>query len=418
MKKDRIRQFIKLLERSSMKWPVLFFTVFYLSIILATLAYMPWIALLMLVLMFLFILIGFNHFEGYMQYLEQQYSSVAPTLHLAQEDALYRAPIAVLIYNNKHEVAWVNPEFQHHYGNLQLLGQPLAKLHPGLGEIINQENPEKQWQTIEINQKYYRYLHQPSYQAIYFIDQTPEHEMVAQRAYDRIVFGYLLIDEYDELVQSMDDSETSLFDAKLLNGLREWANQFNLYLKRLEDDRFLILTNQAALDVLEKDKFKTLESIKETEAKQSIPVSISVGLAYSEDTYYGLDELANQAQLNVELALARGGDQTVVRSHNGQARFYGGKLNVNQKRSITRSKLVYQALLTSVEQANRVIIAGHKYPDMDAVASALGIHKIVSQANRVNLLELSLIARSYLMMWLSFLNFLQSRMRLPIYSLV
>ena len=89
MKKDRIRQFIKLLDRSSMKWPVLFFTVFYLSIILATLAYMPWIALLMLVLMFLFILIGFNHFEGYMRYLEQQYSSVAPTLHLAQEDALY-----------------------------------------------------------------------------------------------------------------------------------------------------------------------------------------------------------------------------------------------------------------------------------------------------------------------------------------
>ena len=382
MKKDRIRQFIKLLDRSSMKWPVLFFTVFYLSIILATLAYMPWIALLMLVLMFLFILIGFNHFEGYMRYLEQQYSSVAPTLHLAQEDALYRAPIAVLIYNDKQEVAWVNPEFQHHYGSLQLLGQPLAKLHPGLGEIVKQEKPEKHWQTIEINQKYYRYLHQPSYQAIYFIDQTPEHEMVAQRAYDRIVFGYLLIDEYDELVQSMDDSETSLFDAKLLNGLREWANQFNLYLKRLEDDRFLILANQAALEVLEKDKFKTLESIKETEAKQSIPVSISVGLAYSEDTYYGLDELANQAQLNVELALARGGDQTVVRSHYGQARFYGGKLNVNQKRSITRSKLVYQALLTSVEQANRVIIAGHKYPDMDAIASALGIHKIVSQQGK------------------------------------
>ncbi len=60
MKKDRIRQFIKLLDRSSMKWPVLF-TVFYLSIILATLAYMPWIALLMLV-MFLFIMIGLKSF--------------------------------------------------------------------------------------------------------------------------------------------------------------------------------------------------------------------------------------------------------------------------------------------------------------------------------------------------------------------
>lgn len=382
MKTERIKQFIKLLDRSSMKWPLLFFSVFYLSIILATFAYMPWIALLMLALMVLFILLGFNHFERYMRYLEQQYSSVAPTLHLAQEDALYRAPIAVLIYNNKHEVAWVNPEFQHHYGTQQLLGQNLAKLHSGLGEIVSQENPDKKWQLIEINQKHYRYLHQPTYQAIYFIDQTPEHEMVAQRAFDRLVFGYLLIDEYDELVQHMDDSETSLFDAKLLNGLRGWAKQYGLYLKRLEDDRFLVLCNQAALDVLEKDKFKELEAVKDGNANQSIPVSISLGIAYSEDTYYNVDELANQAQLNVELALARGGDQAVVRTYNGQARFYGGKLNVNQNRSITRSKMVYQALLASVEQANRVIIAGHKFPDMDAIASALGIHKIVSQQGK------------------------------------
>ena len=62
MKTERIKQFIKLLDRSSMKWPLLFFSVFYLSIILATFAYMPWIALLMLALMVLFILLGFNHF--------------------------------------------------------------------------------------------------------------------------------------------------------------------------------------------------------------------------------------------------------------------------------------------------------------------------------------------------------------------
>ncbi len=76
----------------------------------------------------------------------------------------------------------------------------------------------------------------------------------------------------------------------------EWANRIQPISQRLEGDRFLILANQAALDVLEKDKFKTLESIKETNAKQSIPISISVGIAYSEDTYYGLDQLANQAQ--------------------------------------------------------------------------------------------------------------------------
>ncbi len=61
-----------------------------------------------------------------------------------------------------------------------------------------------------------------------------------------------------------------------------------------------------------------------------------MGIAYSEDTYYGLDQLANQAQLNESWLPARGGDEAVVR-YNGQARMVVS-LNVNQKRSITRSK--------------------------------------------------------------------------------
>ncbi len=67
---------------------------------------MPWIALPNVVLMFLFIMIGLNHFEG-CRYLSSSTPSVAPTLHSAR-DALYRAMLCA-VYNDKQEVAWVKP---------------------------------------------------------------------------------------------------------------------------------------------------------------------------------------------------------------------------------------------------------------------------------------------------------------------
>lgn len=77
--------------------------------------------------------------------------------------------------------------------------------------------------------------------------------------------------------------------------------------------------------------------------------------------------------------MGRGGDQIVVRSKNDRARFYGGKTNPTERRSNIRSRLVFQAFRTIAEQADTILIAGHKVPDMDSIGSALGIYKVLRQ---------------------------------------
>ena len=378
--KDNLKQLLELLIKVQLLTPVVCTIIAYLVVTAIAFSLHQAIGWLLLILFLIVWILGYKHFARYLQHLETELSTVSPKIRMAQEDSLYQSPIAVLLYNDRQQVRWVNPALQYIFGTQLLLGKELDKVDTSFTTILSLD--QSKWQPIQIGEHHYKVLHQPTYQAIYFIDVTKEQQMLALREYDKVVFGYLLIDDYDELVQSMDDSQESHFDAQLLSELRSWAYDYHVYLKRLDNEKFILLTNQKELERLEKDKFKGLEAIKERNYKQNIPISFSLGIAYSQEQTYELDALATQAQLNLDLALGRGGDQTVVRAQNNKARFYGGKMTTVEKRTTTRSKLVYQALITSIEQADTIFIAGHRYPDLDAIASALGVHKIVSQHDK------------------------------------
>ena len=69
-------------------------------------------------------------------------------------------------------------------------------------------------------------------------------------------------------------------------------------------------------------KFSILDEVRQIETEVDFPISLSVGVGTAEDNMSDTEESARAA---LELALGRGGDQTVVRKHN-QIDYYGGKL--------------------------------------------------------------------------------------------
>lgn len=300
----------------------------------------------------------------------------------AQEDALYQSPIAALLYDNNQNVRWINPAFQHIFGQVQLLGKPLEELDENLTKFINNNEPTKKWQEIDINNKKFKINHQKDRKVIYLIDFSKEYEILKLKKYEQLVFGYIFLDDYADVIQSLDDQEELQFDSMLVTDLTNWATQQGIYIKRIENERFLLLMNKENLDQLEETKFKELEVIKNQDYFINMPIGISIGLGYSDEPAYQIEELSQIALSNLELALGRGGNQVVVRSLDDKARFYGGKVNPTEKRTNTRSKQVYRALKIATENASQVFIVGHKYPDLDAIASAIGIYKLIHQLNK------------------------------------
>ncbi len=131
---------------------------------------------------------------------------------------------------------------------------------------------------------------------------------------------------------------------------------------------------------MQNDKFKILDVIRQDTSKQNYPLTLSVGIAYGDED---LAQLALTSQSNLDLALGRGGDQVVVKSKDGQARFYGGKTNPMEKRTRVRARMISQALQELFKQTDTVFVVGHSRPDMDAIGASMGIRRI-AQMNGID----------------------------------
>src|SRR5699024_12110220 len=83
-----------------------------------------------------------------------------------------------------------------------------------------------------------------------------------------------------------------------------------------------------------------------------MPLTLSIGIAFGSES---LNEIADQAQSNLDLALGRGGDQVVVKQSGHEAHFYGGKSNPMEKRTRVRARMVSQALVELFKGVDHVL---------------------------------------------------------------
>ena len=74
-----------------------------------------------------------------------------------------------------------------------------------------------------------------------------------------------------------------------------------------------------------------------------------------------------------------GGDETYPMV---KLKFYGGKTNPMEKRTRVRARVISHALKELIVESDKVIVMGHKYPDMDAIGASIGIRKAAEMNHR------------------------------------
>ena len=290
-----------------------------------------------------------------------------------QQEALLEMPMGMIMLNKRHEVEWINP-YMARYFNLEIVvGNPIADVDAKLAELIKDHADDKQTQVVTWRDHQFEFLVQHHGQVVYLLDITKYEQISAQYKDEQIFIGNIYLDNYDELIQGMSDSDVSNLHNYVTSQISDWAVANHLLMKIIDDDNYLIIGHQASLKELEKQKFKILDVIRENTSKQNSPVTLSVGIAYGENN---LIKLADTAQNNLDLALGRGGDQVVVRAQDQEARFYGGKTNPMEKRTRVRARMISQALQELMAQSDQLFVMGHTNPDMDSIGACLGIRRI------------------------------------------
>ena len=290
-----------------------------------------------------------------------------------QQEALLEMPMGMIMLNKRHEVEWINP-YMARYFNLEIVVEkPIADVDVKLAELIKNHADDKQTQVVTWRDHQFEFLVQHHGQVVYLLDITKYEQISAQYKDEQIFVGNIYLDNYDELIQGMSDSDVSNLHNYVTSQISDWAVANHLLMKIIDDDNYLIIGHQASLKELEKQKFKILDVIRENTSKQNSPVTLSVGIAYGEND---LIKLADTAQNNLDLALGRGGDQVVVRAQDQEARFYGGKTNPMEKRTRVRARMISQALQELMAQSDQLFVMGHTNPDMDSIGACLGIRRI------------------------------------------
>ncbi|WP_373470691.1 DHH family phosphoesterase [Carnobacterium alterfunditum] len=305
-------------------------------------------------------------------------SDLAFRIKRGEQEALIKMPIGILLFNENLQLQWINPYLQSHLGYQEVLGKQLEDVDSELAALVK-ESQDSGLKTAKWGDKFFQIIIQKDIKVVYLMDIT-EYAIIQSKYEDeKIVVGNIFVDNHDEITQGMTDRNISNLDNFITTQLSNWAKLHHVYLKRITEDRFIVMMHYNSLEKMEEEKFSIIDQIRERTSKQNFPLTISMGIAYgSED----LSELSKLAQSNLDLALGRGGDQVVVKGYDIEPRYYGGKTNPMEKRTRVRSRMISQALQELIKQSDQIFIMGHKYPDLDAIGSSLGIRRIAEMNNK------------------------------------
>ncbi|MBD8071256.1 DHH family phosphoesterase [Bacillus sp. PS06] len=302
--------------------------------------------------------------------METYISTLSYRLKKVGEEALMEMPIGIMLFNEEYTIEWTNPFISSCFDEDTLVGQSLYSVADSLIPLIKQEVDTE---IITLYDQKFKVIIKREERLLYFFDVTEQTEIEKLYEDERTVLGVIFLDNYDEVTQGMDDQKKSQINSQVTSILNNWASENGVYLKRTSSERFTAVLNEHILTQLEKGKFTILDEVREQTSKDSIPLTLSIGIGSGVPS---LPELGALAQSSLDLALGRGGDQVAIKQVNGKVKFFGGKTNPMEKRTRVRARVISHALKELVIESDQVIIMGHKYPDMDSVGAAVGILKI------------------------------------------
>lgn len=210
------------------------------------------------------------------------------------------------------------------------------------------------------------YLH-----TMYIFDTTELKKSITALEQQRLVIGLVYIDNYDEVLDSIDDVRRSLLLALVDRKIDKFVSAHHGIMKKLDNDKYYIIMKQKYLNMMEEDRFSLLEDVKTVNIGNDMKITLSIGIGVNGVSYIQTYEFAHAA---IELALGRGGDQAVVKNNNAIS-YFGGKTQQMERSTRVKARVKAQALRECLSTREDLIIMGHKVTDIDTFGAAIGIYR-------------------------------------------
>ena len=214
--------------------------------------------------------------------------------------------------------------------------------------------------------------------AVYLFDETALHIALQEVDDQSLTVGMIYLDNYEEALESVEEVRRSLLIALIDRKVNKYIASLDGISKKLEKDKYLVIMRKKAVAQLQESRFDLLEEVKTVNIGNEMAVTISIGIGLDGLTYAQNYEFARTA---IDLALGRGGDQAVIKTPESIT-YYGGKSQQVEKNTRVKARVKAHALREIITGKDRVIVMGHRMPDVDSFGSAVGIYRITQTLGR------------------------------------
>ncbi len=309
-------------------------------------------------------------------YLEE----LSDNIDIEEQQTLSQFPLPMTVCMiGTGQIVWCNEQFNQVYDmEDSLFDVVLEDIVPGFDATWLMEKRAAYPSEVKIDDKYYMVIGSlvkpqdnstPVLMTLYWIDSTELVHLRREYEESRPVVSIISIDNYEELVKNVSDSEKATLLAAVDNRIGEWAKNVHGVLRKYDRDKYIFVIEERDFSAIAQAKFSVLDSVRSIISREGINATLSIGIGRDGRS---LQEKYEFAALALEMALSRGGDQAVIKNRFA-FEFFGGVSKEVEKRTKVKSRVMANALGQLMRDSSQVFVMGHGNSDIDALGAAVGV---------------------------------------------
>ena len=360
---------------------IMLYGVCLLAFVVATIPFSPLLAVGEALVSVLVLYVGVRRNRMAQHSVRQYLDRVSGGLDTARSSNMLYTPLPMLVFDPESgEILWGNDRFIA-LTDLKdkLFEVSVSNAVPGFDTHWLREGKREAPEQVVWNHRTYRVFGALSHTdelkgdhnmlaTTYWLDITESEQMRQTLEMTRPAVAILMVDNYEDLMKACPESKRSALVAEIEEKLNDWCADSGGLLLGYDRDRYLFVMEEKDFAVYAEKKFDVLDTVRTVESG-GVNATLSVGVGRDGDSF---ESLFKNADLALEMALSRGGDQAVVKDRNN-FEFYGGRSKTTEKRTKVKSRVMANALRELIQDARNVYVMGHKYADMDSLGAAAGI---------------------------------------------
>lgn len=283
--------------------------------------------------------------------------------------------IGLVVVDDMDTIIWTNELFSER--QINIIDNNIFDWQPNL-KILKDSKTEEQTEKIEINGRVYevKLLHDAG--LYIFKDITSAEAYYTYSQEQAPVIGIIMIDNYADVSINVDENSDQV--ANVRKAINDFASKHNILLRRYRTDAYMAVMVYKDFELVrDVDQFSVLDRVREMNAKEDTPLTLSMGFALG---YLDVNKINEMAVSSIDIAMSRGGDQVVVSKYGEELAFYGGKSEAQERHNKVKARVMANSLIGLINTSSNVIIMGHKDSDLDSMGSSLGIKAICDNLNK------------------------------------